>query len=222
MPDPHAALQRIAALRQSLDDVERANVARAIDAGASLAAVGRDLGISRQAVHRRHGDSPPSGARTPRAARWRRPSGWPAGSCSPTTRGSRCAMPSRRRRRRATRCSAASTCCSRCCGRGACRARGRLTRARPHPRPRRLERLARLRARRRPPGRAGVPDLGRGRGAPARVGPHHPRAAAADGARRAGLRLGAHAGARDRRRPGRRRGGAQLRLRPRVSSGRRA
>ena len=55
-PDPHAALQRIAALRQSLDDVERANVARALDAGASLAAIGRDLGISRQAVHRRYGD----------------------------------------------------------------------------------------------------------------------------------------------------------------------
>src|SRR6185436_13776468 len=54
--DPHAALQRIAALRQALDDVERANVVRALDGGASLAAIGRDLGISRQAVHRRYGD----------------------------------------------------------------------------------------------------------------------------------------------------------------------
>ena len=55
-PDPHAALRGIAALRQALDDVERANVVRALDGGASLAAIGRDLGISRQAVHRRYGD----------------------------------------------------------------------------------------------------------------------------------------------------------------------
>ena len=54
--DPHAALRRIAALRQELDDVERANVVRALAGGASLAALGRDLGVSRQAVHRRYGD----------------------------------------------------------------------------------------------------------------------------------------------------------------------
>ena len=119
--DPHAALRRIAALRQALDDVERANVVRALDGGASLAAIGRDLGISRQAVHRRYGDLA-TGLRAEydAAVRPPRPSGSPTASCSPTRRGSRCATPSPRRRRRGTWCSAASTCCSRCCGPGPC------------------------------------------------------------------------------------------------------
>jgi hypothetical protein len=55
-PDAHEALQRIAALRQVLDDVERVQVSRALDGGLSLAAAGRALGISRQAMHRRYGD----------------------------------------------------------------------------------------------------------------------------------------------------------------------
>src|SRR5215211_9299088 len=54
--DPHEALRRVAAVRQVLDDAERVQVARALDDGISLAAVGRDLGISRQAMHRRYGD----------------------------------------------------------------------------------------------------------------------------------------------------------------------
>jgi ATP-dependent Clp protease ATP-binding subunit ClpA len=55
-PDPGTALQRIAALRERVDEVEREQVIAALGEGASLAAVGRDLGISRQAVHRRYGD----------------------------------------------------------------------------------------------------------------------------------------------------------------------
>jgi len=56
-PDPRTALRQIAALRERLDEVEREHVTGALAAGASLAAVGRDLGISRQAVHRRYGAS---------------------------------------------------------------------------------------------------------------------------------------------------------------------
>src|SRR3954454_15843638 len=50
---PGAALRRVRALRRELDDFEREQVARALADGASFAAVGRDLGLSRQAVHRR-------------------------------------------------------------------------------------------------------------------------------------------------------------------------
>jgi DNA-binding transcriptional MocR family regulator len=55
-PDAHAALQRIAALREALDEVERSHVECALQRGSSLAAVGRDLGVSRQSVHRRYGE----------------------------------------------------------------------------------------------------------------------------------------------------------------------
>lgn len=50
---PGAALRRLRALRRELDEFERAQVAKALGDGASFAAVGRDLGLSRQAVHRR-------------------------------------------------------------------------------------------------------------------------------------------------------------------------
>ena len=59
--DPRDALRRIAALRVALDAHERAEVARALADGASFAAVGRELGISRQAVHRRFADLAPAG-----------------------------------------------------------------------------------------------------------------------------------------------------------------
>ena len=57
--DPRGALRRIAALRRALDAFERAQVARALADGASFAAIGRGLGISRQAVHRRFADLTP-------------------------------------------------------------------------------------------------------------------------------------------------------------------
>jgi transposase-like protein len=52
-PSPGAALRRVRVLRRELDEFERAQVARALTEGASFAAVGRDLGLSRQAIHRR-------------------------------------------------------------------------------------------------------------------------------------------------------------------------
>ena len=54
--DAHAALRQVAAARLALDEIERLHVVRALDEGASLAAIGRDLGLSRQAVHRRYGE----------------------------------------------------------------------------------------------------------------------------------------------------------------------
>ena len=65
--DPHEALRQIAALRRALDDRERAQVARALDDGTSLAAIGRALGISRQAIHRRYGDLSAAAKNQPRA-----------------------------------------------------------------------------------------------------------------------------------------------------------
>lgn len=50
---PRAALRQLGELRRELDAFERRQVARALADGASFAAVARDLGISRQAVHRR-------------------------------------------------------------------------------------------------------------------------------------------------------------------------
>ena len=52
-PTPRAALRRLGELRSELDAFERAQVARALADGASFAAIARDLGLSRQAVHRR-------------------------------------------------------------------------------------------------------------------------------------------------------------------------
>jgi ATP-dependent Clp protease ATP-binding subunit ClpA len=52
-PTPRAALRQLAGLRRELDAFERRQVARALADGASFAAIARDLGISRQAVHRR-------------------------------------------------------------------------------------------------------------------------------------------------------------------------
>jgi ATP-dependent Clp protease ATP-binding subunit ClpA len=55
-PSPRAALRQLGELRRELDAFERRQVARALADGASFAAVARDLGISRQAVHRRFRD----------------------------------------------------------------------------------------------------------------------------------------------------------------------
>jgi hypothetical protein len=53
---PRAALRQLGELRRELDAFERRQVARALADGASFAAIARDLGISRQAVHRRFRD----------------------------------------------------------------------------------------------------------------------------------------------------------------------
>ncbi|MGH2969050.1 MAG: hypothetical protein ACRDK0_08290, partial [Solirubrobacteraceae bacterium] len=49
--EPSAALRALTALRAELDAFERLQVARALDAGSSFAAVAKALGISRQAAH---------------------------------------------------------------------------------------------------------------------------------------------------------------------------
>jgi transposase-like protein len=59
-PTPGAALRKVRVLRHALEEFERAQVARALTDGASFAAVGRDLGLSRQAVHRRYRDLGPA------------------------------------------------------------------------------------------------------------------------------------------------------------------
>jgi ATP-dependent Clp protease ATP-binding subunit ClpA len=50
---PRAALRRLGELREELDAFERRQVGRALAEGTSFAAIARDLGLSRQAVHRR-------------------------------------------------------------------------------------------------------------------------------------------------------------------------
>jgi Clp amino terminal domain, pathogenicity island component len=50
---PLEALRRVTALRRELDDFERRQVARALAEGATFARIARDLGVSRQAAHRR-------------------------------------------------------------------------------------------------------------------------------------------------------------------------
>jgi len=52
-PSSVAALRKVAALRRELDAYERRQVARALSEGATFASIARELGVSRQAVHRR-------------------------------------------------------------------------------------------------------------------------------------------------------------------------
>jgi ATP-dependent Clp protease ATP-binding subunit ClpC len=52
-PTPRAALRKASELRRELDAFERRQVAHALADGASYASIARDLGLSRQAVHRR-------------------------------------------------------------------------------------------------------------------------------------------------------------------------
>jgi transposase-like protein len=63
-PDPLRSLRELSALRAELDTFERDQVRRALESGASFAAVARALGITRQAAHRRYrhlldGETPP-------------------------------------------------------------------------------------------------------------------------------------------------------------------
>ena len=53
---PCAALRTLSELREELDAFERRQVAHALAEGASFAAIARELGLSRQAVHRRFRD----------------------------------------------------------------------------------------------------------------------------------------------------------------------
>jgi DNA-binding Lrp family transcriptional regulator len=59
-PTPRAALRRLGELRRELDDFERRQVAQALAEGTPYAAIARDLGLSRQAVHRRFRDLAPA------------------------------------------------------------------------------------------------------------------------------------------------------------------
>ena len=69
-PEPLDALHALTALRAELDAYERAQVRRALEHGDSFAAIARELGISRQAAHRRYrGLAPHAPAFTPRALR---------------------------------------------------------------------------------------------------------------------------------------------------------
>jgi transposase-like protein len=58
-PTPGAALRKLTALRRELEEFERAQVARALGEGASFASIARNLGLSRQAVHRRYRELAP-------------------------------------------------------------------------------------------------------------------------------------------------------------------
>jgi len=55
-PTPRAALSLLTELRHELEAFERRQVAHALAEGTSFAAIARDLGITRQAVHRRFRD----------------------------------------------------------------------------------------------------------------------------------------------------------------------
>jgi hypothetical protein len=75
--DPKAALASLTALRAQLDALERVHVARALEAGDTFTAIGKSLGISRQAAHRRYRDADPRsrGGRAPRFGDQRRGAG---------------------------------------------------------------------------------------------------------------------------------------------------
>ena len=55
-PTPRAALRQLTELRRELDAFERRLVAEALAEGASFAAIARELGLSRQSVHRKFRD----------------------------------------------------------------------------------------------------------------------------------------------------------------------
>jgi DNA-directed RNA polymerase specialized sigma24 family protein len=53
--DPHTGLRAVRALRRLLEHLERAQVHRARDLGWSWQEIADVLGVSRQAVHKKHG-----------------------------------------------------------------------------------------------------------------------------------------------------------------------
>jgi Clp amino terminal domain, pathogenicity island component len=55
-PSPLEALRRLTELRQVLDEFERLQVSRALSEGATFTMIARDIGVSRQAAHRRFRD----------------------------------------------------------------------------------------------------------------------------------------------------------------------
>lgn len=57
--EPGKALAAIRRLRRELDDLEEAQVANALSRGWSWARIGRALGVTRQAVHRKYSQSSP-------------------------------------------------------------------------------------------------------------------------------------------------------------------
>ncbi|MDO9355780.1 MAG: helix-turn-helix domain-containing protein [Solirubrobacteraceae bacterium] len=54
--DPADALAAVVALRRLADRIERAAVDRAVDEGWTWSQVAEALGVSKQAVHKRHAD----------------------------------------------------------------------------------------------------------------------------------------------------------------------
>jgi ATP-dependent Clp protease ATP-binding subunit ClpA len=71
-PTAVAALRAATALRHELDTFERQQVARALAEGDTFASIARELGLSRQAVHRRFRSLLPSAAPAPAAGGVRR------------------------------------------------------------------------------------------------------------------------------------------------------
>lgn len=71
-PSAVAALRAATALRLQLDTFERQQVARALAEGETFASIARELGLSRQAVHRRFRSLLPSAAPAPAATGVRR------------------------------------------------------------------------------------------------------------------------------------------------------
>src|SRR4051794_15371488 len=67
-PEPLAALQALTDLRDELEQLERTQVARALQQGHTFTAIAAPLGVSRQAAHRRYRDlaaAPPLPRRPP-------------------------------------------------------------------------------------------------------------------------------------------------------------
>jgi ATP-dependent Clp protease ATP-binding subunit ClpA len=88
---PGEALRKVSELRRELETFERDQVARALAEGTNFATIARDLGVSRQAAHRRFrdlaGDEPPliSTAESRRVLRYAREEATAMGADAPRT-----------------------------------------------------------------------------------------------------------------------------------------